>query len=445
MNLMQEDASAKNPETHLQINSKEPTQEEKCYIQDICRKARAASFSLRPLNGEKKNSVLKTLADMLDKNRSRIYSQNELDVKEAKKNSLTAAMIDRLTLSEKAVNTIIESLHSIIALPDPVGQIIEGKTLPNGLHLQKTRIPIGTLTVIYESRPNVTIDVAALTLKSSNAVVLRGGKEALESNKILAYFFKQALEKHEISSDAVQLIEKTDHALLPILLQQKKYIDLVVPRGGSTLIDLVTRNSLIPVVKHDKGVCHLYLHGSAKKEEALAIALNSKTQRPGVCNAVETLLLDKALPFTFELLQALSDAKVILHADEKTTKDLKKINISTEPLTAEGYHCEYLSLHVSVKIVENLQQALEHIWQYSSGHSEAIVAQDYSAIQTFQKMLDSAAIFVNCSTRFHDGSQMGMGAEVGIATGKLHVRGPMGLQDLTTMKYVVEGNGQTRE
>lgn len=413
------------------------------YILELSQKAKEASVLLRLAYGEQKNKTLATLAELLDKNRSRIQSQNNLDLAEAKKNNLSLAMIDRLALTDSVIESMISSIQTILSLPDPIGQVIEGRTLFNGLHLNKIRIPLGVLAIIYESRPNVTIDVAALALKSSNAILLRGGKEALESNKILAFLFKQALEKNELPPHAVQLIEKTDRSLLPFLLQQKKYIDLVVPRGGSSLIEFVNEHSLIPIVKHDKGVCHLYIHSSADKKQAIEIALNSKTQRPGVCNAIETILIDKKFSAKEELLSALQSAGVILRSDEKSIKGIK--NIAFEDLTEEGYGCEYLSLELSVKLVENEKEALTHIQEFSSGHSEAIIAQDYLSIANFEQQLDSAAIFINCSTRFHDGGQFGMGAEVGIATGKLHVRGPMGLQDLTTMKYIVQGQGQTRE
>lgn len=413
------------------------------YILALSQRAKAAAVELRTVYSEQKNKAIATLADLLDKNRSRIQEQNNLDVTAAKKNNLSMAMIDRLVLSDVAIDSIIASLQTICSLPDPVGQVIEGKILSNGLQLNKVRIPLGVLAIIYESRPNVTIDVAALSLKSSNAILLRGGKEAIESNKILAFLFQQALEKNELPSHAVQLVEKTNRSLLPFLLQQKKYIDLVVPRGGSALIDFVNEHSLIPIVKHDNGICHLYIHSSADKQQAIDIALNSKTQRAGVCNAVETILIDKKFSAKEELLAALQTAGVLLRCDEKTKKAIK--NIHFEELHQEGYGREYLALEVSVKVVENISEAIAHIQEFSSGHSEAIVAQDYPTIDNFQKQLDSAGIFINCSTRFHDGGQFGMGAEVGIATGKLHVRGPMGLQDLTTMKYIVQGQGQIRE
>lgn len=425
-----------------QAEEKRIKEENQKYIEELATESKKASVSLRGVFSEQKNNVLRTLADLIDKNRRRIQEQNNLDLSEAKKNGLSPAMISRLDLSDGVINSMLESLQTIIALQDPVGEVIEGKLLANGLQLNKLRIPIGVLAVIYESRPNVTIDVGALALKSSNAVILRGGKEALNSNKILAHFFRQALEKNELNPNAVQLMEKTDRSLLPILLRQKDFIDLIVPRGGEQLIRFVSENSLIPIVKHDKGVCHIYVHESAVKEQAVEIVLNSKTQKPGVCNAAETLLIDKKFSAKDELLQALVNAGVTLRADDKTAKTFKNFTIAE--LTEEGYNKEYLSLEISLKVVASNEEAIEHIQTYSSGHSEAIVAQDYSSIEKFQQSLDSAAIFVNCSTRFHDGSQFGMGAEVGIATGKLHVRGPMGLQDLTTMKYLVQGNGQIR-
>ncbi|MES0488799.1 MAG: glutamate-5-semialdehyde dehydrogenase [Leptospirales bacterium] len=420
----------------------ELTQEERAYIQLLVKGAASAQIALRQVGTLQKNEAIEGLAALLDENRAKIKIENAVDIEYAIQNSYAQSMVDRLLLDDKAIDSIIKSMFEIAALKDPVGDVVSGTVLPNGLNLQKVRVPIGVVTIIYESRPNVTVDVGALGLKSSNAVILRGGKEALHSNKILARMFQKALSGASIPVEAVQLVEKTNRNLMYGLLRMKDHIDLVVPRGGSGLINYVTENSLIPVVKHDKGVCHVYIHPSAEKEMAIKLVLNSKVKRPGVCNAAETLLLDENFEFSTEVLNALAEAGVTLRGDKKTQDRFSTFNM--EPLTEEGYDKEYLGLEISIKAVDNLEAAIAHINEYSSSHSEAIIAQDFTAINVFTKSLDSAALFVNASTYFHDGGQFGFGAEVGISTGKLHCRGPMGLTDLTTTKYIVTGNGQIR-
>jgi len=420
----------------------ELTQEERTYIQQLVKGAASAQISLRQVGTLQKNQALEALASLLDENRSQIKIENAIDIEYAVQNSYSQAMVDRLLIDDKAIDSMMKSMLEIAALKDPVGDVVSGTVLPNGLNLQKIRVPIGVVTIIYESRPNVTVDVGALGLKSGNAVILRGGKEALHSNKKLAHLFQKALTSASIPVDAVQLVEKTNRNLMHGLLRMKDDIDLVVPRGGSGLINYVTENSLVPVVKHDKGVCHVYVHPSAQKEMAIKLVLNSKVKRPGVCNAAETLLLDENLEFSGDILNALVDAGVILRGDKKTQNRFSEFKI--EDLTEEGYDTEYLALEISIKAVDNLDSAIKHINEYSSSHSEAIIAENITAINTFTKSLDSAALFVNASTYFHDGGQFGFGAEVGISTGKLHCRGPMGLTDLTTTKYIVMGNGQIR-
>ncbi len=412
------------------------------YVEILARAAQQASVGLRSANTVQKNEALKYLAEELDKKRSEISFENGQDVENATISGLAQPMIDRLILDDKAIDSMINSLHDIIALKDPVGERVSGWVLPNGLDLQKVRVPIGVIAIIYESRPNVTVDVGALGLKSSNAVILRGGKEAIHSNKLLASFFRKALGKANLPANSVQLIEKSQRHLMLGLLRLQDYIDLVVPRGGPGLIQFVSQNSLVPVVKHDKGVCHVYVHSSAERDEAIAVVLNSKTHRTEVCNSAETLLIDTNLSFTPDLLNALIDAGVTLHGDSRTKEALSEYPI--ESLLEEGYNTEYLSMNISVKVVNDLDHAIQHIQTYSSSHTECILANDYGVIETFVSSLDSAALFVNSSTRFHDGGQFGLGAEVGISTGKLHARGPMGLQDLTTTKFVVRGNGQVR-
>lgn len=418
------------------------------YIETLGKNAAIASRHLRLASTEQKNTALENLIQLIEENHSEIQKTNAIDVENAGMNGLSDAMIDRLILNEKTISSMIQSLRDIIALKDPVGEIDEGWVLPNGIKITKQRIPIGVVAIIYESRPNVTIDVGALGLKSSNAVILRGGKEAIESNKMLNHLFQKALRTAGLNSYSIQLIEKTDRKLMTFLMRQKDFIDLIVPRGGEGLIRFVFENSLIPVVAHDKGVVHYYIHKSAKEEIVNEIILNAKTQRPGVCNAVETILIDPEYPDIAGMLHTLKDKGVKFYGDVRTQERLKNMaldEISVNDLTEEGYHKEYLSLDVSLKIVDSLEAAIEHIYTYTSYHSEAILAEDYSIIEKFVSSLDSAAIFVNTSTRFHDGGQFGLGAEVGISTGKLHARGPMGLKDLTTIKYVVRGEGQIRK
>ena len=414
--------------------------DEQKYIELLGTQARQASLSLRSTNTAQKDEALLALAELIDSKRSEIQYENGQDVENATINGLSQAMIDRLVLSDKAIDSMIRSLRDIVSLKDPVGEIVDGRVLANGLQLKKVRVPIGVIAIIYESRPNVTIDVGALGIKSANAVILRGGKEAIQSNKFLAGLFRKALSQTNLPTNSIQLIEKPQRHLMHGLLRLSEKIDLVVPRGGSGLIQFVTQNSLVPVVKHDKGVCHIYVHPSAKREQAISVVLNSKTQRTEVCNAAESLVIDQSLPYIDELLNSLIDAGVTLHGDSKTREALSHMPIET--LLDDGYATEYLSMNISVKIVNDLAHAITHIQNYSSSHTECILAEDYSAIEDFLNQLDSAALFVNSSTRFHDGSQFGLGAEVGISTGKLHARGPMGLADLTTTKFIVKGQGQ---
>lgn len=416
------------------------------YIVELAKQARSASFNLRHIKTSQKNAVLTRIAELLEQNRKTIQEKNKTDVENARQSGLDAPLVDRLILSDKVIDSMIRAVQEIRELTDPVGEIIEGKTLPNGIELRKQRIPIGVVAIIYESRPNVTIDVAALGLKSSNAVILRGGKEALESNRILASLFQQALKENDIPVNVVQLIEKTDRSLIAPLVQQTESIDLIIPRGGTQLIRHVSENSHIPVVKHDKGVCHIFIDESAPLNEAIDITVNSKVQKPSVCNAAETLLLHRSFSDPEKILSALREKNVILRGDEETRKEFQSrgIDLPIEDLTEEGYHREYLALEISVRFVDDMNGAIEHIHEYTSEHSEAIISNSEKNIHFFQQSLNSAAIFVNCSTRFHDGGQFGYGAEMGIATGKLHVRGPMGLRDLTTMKYVITGEGQVR-
>ncbi len=418
------------------------TPEEKAYIEQISSRAQKASTQLRLASGTQKNEALLHLAELLGKNRSQIKNDNAQDMENAQSNGLPQPMVDRLQIDDSVIDAMIQSLHEIKALKDPVKEVVEGWCLPNQLQIQKVRIPIGVIMIIYESRPNVTIDVGALGLKSSNAIILRGGKEAIRSNLYLTYLFQKALTHAKLPSESVQVLDRTDRQLMRLLLEQKEKIDLVVPRGGEGLIRFITENSMIPVVKHDKGVCHIYIHHSAEKEVALNVLINSKTQKPGVCNAAESVIFDQEFSHIDEILQALQKTGVTLHGDSKTKNELTKQPI--KDLFDDGYGQEYLSMDISVKVIKNIDYAIQHIITHGSSHSEVIIAQNDRAIQKFLDSLDSAALFVNASSRFHDGGQFGLGAEVGISTGKLHSRGPMGVSDLTTTKYIVHGNGQVR-
>lgn len=394
------------------------------YAQEIAKKAWESKSKIKFLTTNQKNEALLRLSKKLQENKKLILKENQKDLDQAKDLNLSPAMQDRLRLDEKRLDSIIQSVLDIVGLPDPVGQVIRGVTLPNGIQLITKKVPIGVLLVIYESRPNVTIEVASLCFKSGNVCILRGGKEAIFTNQILANLFIESLEEEGIAKDAILFINKTDRALLEPLLKLNQYIDIVVPRGGEGLIQTVTNLSTIPIVKHDKGVVNAFVDESADKEKTIQVILNSKTQRPGVCNALENLFIHEKYPYKEELLQALLDAGVELLEDQ--------------------FEVEFLDLRLSYKIVTSIDEAIDLIRKYTSGHTELILSNDHKNIQKFQNEIDSAGIYVNCSTRFHDGGQYGLGAEIGISTGKLHVRGPMGLEHLTTTTTYLLGNGHVR-
>lgn len=416
------------------------------YILRIADDALEISAALRQASTGQKNGTLTALADLLQENRADLKAENARDVAYARETGLEASLIDRLTLTDKVIDSMTKATLEIAALPDPVGEIIEGRTLASGVRLTKMRSPLGVVALIYESRPNVTIDVGALCLKSGNAAILRGGKEALHSNRALTKLFQDALRSQNLPGAAIQLIEKTERQLIIDLVRCTRQIDLVVPRGGEALIKFVTENSLIPVVKHDKGVCNIYVEHDAPLAMAREIVLNAKTQRPGVCNAAECLLIHKDWPHSPELLKAITAAGVTLHSDGPGIDKCRSMGAEAQPFLNDlGFGHEYLSLDLSVRFVDDLDEAVIHILDYGSKHSEAIITENLALAQKFVDALDSAAVFVNASTRFHDGGEFGLGAEVGIATGKLHVRGPMGLRDLTTTRYVAIGQGQIRK
>lgn len=414
--------------------------EQKEYAKHLAERAKKATISVRNLNAKLKNQILLELSQELVASKERIIQENQKDLENGKQKGLSASLMDRLLLNEKRIHALASAVQEIASFPDPVGYVTRGVTLPNGLELVTKQVPLGVIMVIYESRPNVTIDVASLAFKSGNVAILRGGSEAFHSNQILCKIFQGILAKHKISEDAIVFVDQTDRNYMVDFLKLPQYIDLVVPRGGEGLIKFVTENSLIPVVKHDKGVCNLYVDDSANYEMALEVITNSKLQRPGVCNALENLFISKNFSQTTELLLALQERGVKFLVDEACAKILPNAARATE----EDYYTEFLDERLSVKIVHDVDEAISEIQKYTSGHTEAILSENQSNIQKFIHSLDSAAIFVNCSTRFHDGGEFGLGAEVGISTGKLHVRGPMGLQHLTTTTTILVGQGQIR-
>lgn len=416
------------------------------YVLSVGKSARRAAGQLAGLRGAAKIAALRGMADALRANRAALLEANAKDIDAAQKADLAPPLVKRLELNEKRIATMAEGVEQIAAQVDPVGQIIEGYVRPNGLRIQKVRVPVGVVFFLYESRPNVTSDAAALCLKSGNAVILRGGKESIHSNKAIANIIAGALAKADIDPAAVQLIESTDRAVVPPLLKLDKYIDLVIPRGGESLIRAVVKDSTIPVLKHFTGNCHIYIDADTQgmEKQVREVCLNAKTSYPGgaVCNAVEHLLFHKDA--AAKLLPAVCDdlaAKgVELRGDERT----RALYPKASPATEEDWATEYLSLIVGIKVVDSLEQAIDHINEYGSHHTDAILSNSVGAIDRFVSGVDSASVMVNASTRFADGGEYGLGAEIGISTDKLHARGPMGAADLTTYKWVVTGDGHVR-
>jgi len=369
-------------------------------------------------------------------------TENEKDLRAAEENGLSSAMIDRLKLTESRIEAMVEGIREVINLSDPVGEIMEGTVRPNGLDIQKIRVPIGVIIIIYESRPNVTADAASLCLKTGNATILRGGKESIHSNIAIYRQISSALEKVGLDKNAIQVIETVDREAVGYLLKADEYADLVIPRGGEGLIRNVVENSTIPVIKHYKGVCHVYVDEFADLDMAREVCLNSKLQRPGTCNAMETMLVHEKISGTFlpDIYKEMSDAGVELRGCEKSLKIIPEIKHAVE----EDWSAEYLEKILSVKVVSSIDDAIEHISVYGSSHSDAIITEDKSNAKKFTDEVDSAAVYVNASTRFTDGFEFGMGAEIGISTDKLHARGPMGLKELTSYKYIIHGTGQIR-
>jgi len=399
------------------------------------------------LPSEVKNNALRNIASDLLAKKNRILTANQTDYREGETQGMGTAMLDRLMLSTDRLESMAQDVLAVAALPDPVGEVFDMRTLPNGLQLGRKRVPLGVIGAIYESRPNVTIDISALCLKSGNAIILRGGKEAVHSNNALAKVVQEAIARAEVPDGAVQFIENTDRTLVNHLLKMVGIIDLIIPRGGAGLIKFVTENAAMPVVSGGIGVCHTYIDRSADLNKAVAIAFNAKVQRPTVCNALDTLLVHADIAERYLPLVAAEWAKagVEMHCDERALDILKpQPSLKLVPAIDKDWGKEFLSLAAAIKVVDSLDEALEHIERYGSGHSEAIVTEEYEAAMRFLNEVDAACVYVNASTRFTDGSQFGLGAEVGISTQKLHARGPLGLKELTTYKWIIFGSGQVR-
>lgn len=401
-----------------------------------------ASRVLAFASSEKRGDVLSDMAEILHKKRELIKSENLKDIRAAKDEGLSYAMLERLTLNDKEINSMVRAVLNIKAQEEVVGKVVGGSLRPNGMRIEKIAVPLGVVCMIYESRPNVTIDSAALCIKSGNGAILRGGKEAVHSNLILSSIVGEALEKNNMPKNAINLISDPDRELIKVMAKAKGFIDVIIPRGGSNLIDFVSENAEIPVIKHDKGVCHTYVDEYANTDMALSIAFNAKVQRPSACNAMETLLVHKniAPQMLKQMGNMFKDVGVDMRCCPKTLE-----YIDARPAIEDDWGDEYHDMIVAIKIVKNIDEAIQHIEKYGSGHSEAIVTENYTNAQQFLNEVDAAAVYVNASTRFTDGGEFGLGAEIGISTQKLHVRGPMGASDLTTTKYLIYGNGQLRK
>ncbi len=407
-------------------------------------KAVAASRDLARLSARKKNTILLSMADEIEAARESLKQANGKDLEAARASGMSAALLDRLTLTDSRINAMAKGLREVSGLKDPVGAVISRWIRPNGLEILKTRIPIGVIAIIYESRPNVTADAAGLCFKTANAVILRGGKESLYSNQAIVEVLRAGGKKKGLPENAIQLVMTTDREAVRELVQLEGKVDLVIPRGGESLIRAVVEQARVPVIKHYKGVCHTYVDVSADLDMALKICENAKCQRPGVCNAMETLLVHEAVavPFLKKVAARLGgDLKVELRGDEAS----RALVPTMTPATEEDWSAEFLDLILAVRVVPSLKAAIEHINRYGSNHSDAIIANSPEAQKEFTHEVGSAAVYVNASTRFTDGAEFGMGAEIGISTDKLHARGPMGLEELTTYKYVISGDGQIRE
>jgi glutamate-5-semialdehyde dehydrogenase len=405
-------------------------------------KAKQAARFLATASTNIKNKALCAMADQLEAGQDEILAANAIDLKQGKKQGLTAALLERLTLTENRIHDMAQGLRDIAALPDPIGELIDASRRPNGLDISRVRTPIGVIGIIYESRPNVTADAAGLCLKSGNAIILRGGEEALNSNRVIARIISSAACHCGIPEGAIQLVDSEDREAVVFMMKMHEYLDVLIPRGGKGLKQVVLANAIVPVIMTGMGNCHVYIDKSGDYEKALKIVHNAKVQRPSVCNAAETLLVhaDVAEQFLPGIIKDLQEAGVEIRGCENSQRIVPGIKAATDTDWAE----EYLDLIMSVKVVESLDEAINHINQYGTGHSEAIISEDYSSVRRFLAEVDAAAVYSNASTRFTDGGVFGFGAEMGISTQKLHARGPMGLKELTTSKFIIQGDGQVR-
>jgi glutamate-5-semialdehyde dehydrogenase len=411
-------------------------------VRAMARKAKGASHPLAQLSTALKNKTLLEMADALEKNQDRLIKENRKDLAAGQKAQLSSALMDRLKLTPSVIRGMAEGLREVARLPDPIGEIVKMWKRPNGLVVGRMRIPIGVIGIIYESRPNVTADAAGLCLKSGNSVILRGGSEAFHSNQAIGHILRKILVRMGLPQEAIQIFSYTEREAIREMLQLKDEVDLIIPRGGEELIRFVTNHSKIPVIKHFKGVCHIFVDESADLEMATRICLNAKVQRPGVCNAMETLLVHEKVANRFlpKITKALRKEGVELRGCPRTRKVLTGLKAASE----EDWFQEYLDLILSIKVVNGIEEAVEHIKRYGSLHTEAILTADYQNAQRFLKEVNSSCVLINASTRFNDGFELGLGAEIGISTSKLHAFGPMGLEELTTTKFIVYGEGQIR-
>jgi glutamate-5-semialdehyde dehydrogenase len=414
-------------------------------VENLCRQARSASTRLAHVSSGQKNAALEKIACQIENEQAAILAANAEDVSVARADGLSEALLDRLMLNEKRMQGIVADLRSVIQLPDPVGEQFEEQSMPNGLKMYKQRVPMGVLGVIYEARPNVTVDVAGLALKSGNCVILRGGKETIFSNVALAAAIQRGLQGTGIPAEAIQLVADTDRALVLELLHMDQYIDMIIPRGGAGLHEFCRQNSRIPVITGGIGICHLFVDESANLEKSIEVIRNAKIQRPSVCNALDTTLVHRAIAAKFlpRLVKRLAADGVTFRADQEAMDILKGFE-SVRPAGEKDFDTEWLSLVLGLKVVSGLEEAVEHIALHSTAHSDGILTETKADAEKFLEMVDSAAVYVNASTRFTDGAQMGLGAEIAVSTQRMHARGPMGLRELTTYKWVVQGDYNVR-
>ncbi|MEV7997987.1 glutamate-5-semialdehyde dehydrogenase [Pseudarthrobacter oxydans] len=412
-------------------------------VHAIAARSRHAARRMAMANRAWKDRALRAVGTALQESTESILTANAMDVAAGKANGTSAAMLDRLTLTETRIAGLVSALENLANLPDPVGNVVRGQTLPNGLRLRQVNVPMGVVAAIYEARPNVTVDIAGLALKSGNAVILRGGSAAQATNEVLVRVLREALESVGLPADAVQTVDQYGRAGANVLMKARGRVDVLIPRGGRELIQTVVTNSAVPVIETGEGNVHIFIDESASEDMAVEILLNAKTQRPSVCNTVETLLVHSGSRVLPAVAAALRKAGVRLHTDERTRAALPA-SIESEPATDEDWATEYMDLDLAVAMVDSLDEAVSHIRTWSTGHTEAILTNDLSNAERFIAEVDSAAVIVNASTRFTDGGELGLGAEVGISTQKLHARGPMGLTELTTTKWIVQGEGQVR-